>query len=50
VLVSLYRLAFFGGEPLPPWQLAGLAVVSLGCCGGGLALFRRLKPTFVDEI
>jgi lipopolysaccharide transport system permease protein len=50
VLVSLYRLAFFGGELVPPWQVAGLVVVSLGCCVGGLALFRRLKPTFVDEI
>lgn len=50
VLVSLYRLAFFGGVQVPLWQLAGLGVVSVLCCVGGLALFRRLKPTFVDEI
>lgn len=50
VLTSLYRLAFFGGEPVPPWQLGGLAVLAVVVCLGGLALFRRLKPTFVDEI
>lgn len=50
VLVSLYRLAFFGGEPVPVWQLGGLGLLSAGACFGGLALFRRLKPTFVDEI
>ena len=50
VLVSLYRLAFFGGTPVPLWQLAGLGILSVGVGLGGLALFRRLKPTFVDEI
>jgi len=50
VLVSLYRLALFGGEPVPAWHLAGLAILSAGICGAGLALFRKLKPTFVDEI
>lgn len=49
-LVSLYRLAFFGGEPVPAWHLATLAIVSVAICVAGLALFRRLKPTFVDEI
>ena len=50
VLTSLYRLAFFGGDPVPVWQLAGLAGVAVVVFLGGLVMFRRLKPTFVDEI
>lgn len=50
VLVALYRHAFFGGEPVPPWRLGGLALVAVGVCWGGLKLFERFKPTFVDEI
>lgn len=50
VLVSLYRLAFFGGEPMPAWHLAWLGGLAVGLAVGGLALFRRLKPIFVDEI
>lgn len=50
VLVGLYRLAFFGGEPPGGMELAWLALFSAGIGAAGLALFRRLKPVFADEV
>jgi ABC-type polysaccharide/polyol phosphate export permease len=49
-LVNLYRQAFLGGslgavEGL--WSLLIAAAVSLSC---GLWLFRKLKPSFADEL
>lgn len=49
-LVDLYRAAFLGRDsPFGPSAWA-LVVVSAGVLFAGLALFRRLKPAFVDEI
>jgi lipopolysaccharide transport system permease protein len=49
-LVGLYRQAFLHGEPVAAGALAGLAVFAPLSALAGLALFRRLKPAFVDEI
>lgn len=49
-LVGLYRLAFFGGQPPGGMELAWLALFSAGIGVAGLALFRRLKPVFADEV
>lgn len=50
VVVRLYRLAFFGGDLPSPIDLAVLGTVVFLAVFGGFHLFRRLKPTFVDEI
>jgi lipopolysaccharide transport system permease protein len=49
VLVTLYRLAFLGGDGAPPGvlSLAGLAAAFLVL---GVWVFRRLRSAFVDEI
>lgn len=50
-LVELYRLAFLGGVgPLPVKGIAVLALSALGLAAMGIALFRRLKPEFVDQV
>lgn len=48
-LVSLYRLAFLGGE-LDLGSTAALAVEAVVLLVFGAWLFRRLKPAFVDEL
>lgn len=50
ILVDLYRRAFFGGGAVPWTQTAWLAPLAVVVLLAGSALFRRLKPTFVDEI
>jgi ABC-type polysaccharide/polyol phosphate export permease len=49
-LVGLYRSALLGSRPPAPSSLAVLTATSLVCLLGGLALFRRLRPSFADEI
>jgi lipopolysaccharide transport system permease protein len=49
-LVELYRAAFLGGSPGPLEDLLRLAVIAGLVLLLGLWLFRRLKPTFADEI
>lgn len=50
VVVELYRQALLGGRlELVPGTLP-LALFALATVAAGLALFRRLKPAFVDEI
>lgn len=49
-LVELYRAAFLGGSPGSVEGLVRLAVISVVVLAAGLWLFRRLKPTFADEI
>lgn len=49
-LVEIYRRALLGGEAaLPPGTLY-LTLVAAGSLAAGWAVFRRLRPTFVDEI
>jgi lipopolysaccharide transport system permease protein len=48
-LVALYRRALIGGE-LPGTALVALLVVAALVLAAGLALFARLRPSFVDEI
>jgi lipopolysaccharide transport system permease protein len=49
-LVELYRHAFLGGTLELPPGTAALAVLAVVMLGSGVWLFRRLAPTFVDEI
>jgi ABC-type polysaccharide/polyol phosphate export permease len=48
-LVALYRRALIGGE-LPWGALAVLVVFAALVLAAGLALFGRLRASFVDEI
>jgi ABC-type polysaccharide/polyol phosphate export permease len=47
-LVELYRTAFLGGGV--PEGLLRLGLLAAVLLAAGLWLFRRLKPTFADEI
>lgn len=49
-LVALYRAAFLGGPPVDPEGVLWLALWSVLAAILGLTLFRRLKPSFADEI
>lgn len=49
-LVALYRQAFLGPELMPPAGVGWLALFAALLLAAGLALFRRLRPAFVDEI
>ncbi|MCL4837845.1 MAG: ABC transporter permease [Thermoanaerobaculia bacterium] len=49
-LVGLYRQALIGGASPAPAALAGLVAAALGALLLGLAVFRKAKPTFADEI
>ncbi|MCB1056786.1 MAG: ABC transporter permease [Acidobacteria bacterium] len=49
-LVGLYRAAFLGGPPVDLTAILVLAGWSLVAAIVGLSLFRRLKPSFADEI
>ena len=49
-LVELYRQALLGGHLELVPGTGALALFSLVVVAAGLALFRRLKPAFVDEI
>lgn len=49
-LVGLYRQAFLGPSLALDPGLGWLALFAVALLGAGLALFRRLKPAFVDEI
>lgn len=48
-LVALYRRALIGGD-LPGLALVALLLVAALVLAAGLALFARLRPSFVDEI
>lgn len=49
-LVGLYRRAFFGGDEVLVSGIGQLTLLALVMLLFGLWLFRRLRPTFVDEI
>ena len=49
-LVDLYRQAFLGGSLSEVEGLGSLAVCAVVALGGGLWLFRKLKPSFADEL
>ncbi len=49
-LVSLYRAAFLGRPFAPGPAAAGLGLAAVLLPAAGLWLFRRLRPSFVDEI
>jgi len=49
-LVGLYRQALLGGGLTSVPATVTLAVVSLALLAAGVLLFRRLRPSFVDEI
>jgi lipopolysaccharide transport system permease protein len=50
VVVGLYRTALLGSAPPPVVPLLALAGVAAGALAGGLAVFRRLRPGFADEL
>lgn len=50
VIVSLYREALLGGAMPPPASLTPLVVTTVAFLTVGIAVFRRLKPVFADEI
>jgi lipopolysaccharide transport system permease protein len=49
-LVALYRQAFFGGSLELPPGTAVLAAAAATTLAAGLYIFRRLRPTFADEV
>lgn len=49
-LVDLYRQAFLGGSLAEVEGLASLVVAAAVALCGGLWLFRKLKPSFADEL
>ncbi len=49
-LISLYRAAFLGRPFTPGPTAIGLGLAAVLLPAAGLWLFRRLRPTFVDEI
>ncbi len=49
-LVDLYRRALLGGKGGPVPGLAGLVLFAAVLALAGLWLFRRLRPTFADEV
>jgi ABC-type polysaccharide/polyol phosphate export permease len=49
-LVELYRQAFLGPSLALPDGVGWLALFAAALLVAGLALFRRLRPAFVDEI
>jgi len=50
VLVGLYREALLGGAMPPLASLTPLVVAVAVSLAVGIAVFRRLKPVFADEI
>ena len=50
VIVGLYRTALLGSAPPPLVPLLVLAGVAACALAGGLAIFRRLRPGFADEL
>ena len=50
VVVGLYRTALLGSAPPPAAPLLVLALAAVAVLASGLALFRRLRPGFADEL
>jgi lipopolysaccharide transport system permease protein len=49
-LVDLYRSALLGGVPSAPRGVAALAVTAAAVFLLGVVTFRRLRPSFADEL
>jgi lipopolysaccharide transport system permease protein len=49
-IVGLYRTALLGSAPPPAGPLVALAVAAAAALVGGALIFRRLSPSFPDEL
>lgn len=49
-IVGLYRAALVGSAPPPAGPLLALVLVAVAALAGGALVFRRLSPSFPDEL